>query len=280
MSFYDSTTAACSFPTLAFEGEKRFAGKLRFRPFGISEDDLEIDFTHPNIPTLITRLLFQCCAEKKEVVSAELFWNLTVGKRLECLLCIANAGKADGFLFQFKCANEICRQDLAFDLLLSEIAQMQQKTDEVELVSVSIAEENFYLRKPLGRDQIAWQSEIYVDEIKTARTMIRSLRVKDEKPIECLDDEAIAVISEAMDEFDPLINFTCKVTCPDCGLVNDYEVDLTSFALNELQKAQRDLLKSVHLLASHYKWSEQQFFSIPHWRRQVYLSLIAKDLDK
>jgi hypothetical protein len=280
MSFYDSTTVACSFPAFAFSGGRKLeANELRFRPFGISESDLDIDFTHPNTPALITRLLVLCCAERKDFVSNEFFWDLSVGKRLECLLWIANLGKADGFLFQFKCANEACRQELAFDLLLSEITEMQQKADETQLVSVNIADENFYFRKPSGRDQIAWQ-EKYWDETETAQMMISSLQVKDEKPIERLDDEAIVCIGEAMDEVDPLINFTCKVTCPDCGLVNDYEVDLTTFALNELQKAQRDLLKNVHLLASHYKWSEQQFFSVPHWRRQVYLSLIAKDSDR
>jgi hypothetical protein len=85
----------------------------------------------------------------------------------------------------------------------------------------------------------------------------------------------LEVIEEALDEADPLVNFQCSATCAECGAENQVPVDLCGLALGMLARQQKQLLATVHILASHYHWGETEIFSIPHWRRIEYLNLIA-----
>jgi len=52
-------------------------------------------------------------------------------------------------------------------------------------------------------------------------------------------------------------------------------IDLCDVALGALRRLQQQLLITVHQLASHYHWSEKEIFSVPAFRRQAYLNLIA-----
>jgi hypothetical protein len=58
-------------------------------------------------------------------------------------------------------------------------------------------------------------------------------------------------------------------------MANDIAIDLCEVALTTLRRLQRQLIVMVHRLASHYHWSEQEIFAVPHWRRKEYLELIA-----
>ena len=68
-------------------------------------------------------------------------------------------------------------------------------------------------------------------------------------------------------------DFSCRVSCGECGELNEYDIDLTETALGMLNRAQKQLVITVHQLASHYHWSEAEIFAVPDWRRQQYLEL-------
>jgi hypothetical protein len=111
--------------------------------------------------------------------------------------------------------------------------------------------------------------------------MVRTLLLHDNDDVDARGelprDEWLDSVEEAMEEHDPLINFKLRVKCPACETTNLVAIDLEDLSLRGLRDAQRRLLTSIHRLAAHYHWSEQQIFAVPSWRRAQYLSLIANE---
>jgi hypothetical protein len=261
---------------------RRAVEDLAIRPFGICEGDLNIDFNQPNRPLLITELLYLCTVGKRKMPT-EFFWELSIGKRVQCLLTLALAGRGNDFELQFKCQEKSCNQGLEFELSLSEIAELQQQADDRENVSVEFNGKRVELRLPTGLDQLAWLKKSYKDEDEAAFEMISALAPGQSEKAFVFNGqrrEWVEAISDAMADSDSLVNFNVNALCPDCGLENQFGVDLESLALKRLRAAQKEMLAMVHRLASRYHWSEREIFSVPQWRRSFYLSLIDKDDDK
>jgi hypothetical protein len=259
------------------------AGDLVLRPFGVAEGDLQINFNQSPRARLVTELLQHCTAGVDGTPAADFFLDLTVGKRIECLLKLAASGNRTGFEFKLKCADTACARELELDLTLDEIASLQRVADEAERITVELEQERLTLRKPLGRDQLSWLGATYADEDEAARAMIRTLASEDAEssvaaaaPRE-IGSEWLEVINQAMDDFDPLVNFNFSAECGECGDLSTRFLDLEELALSELRRAQSNLLATVHKLATRYHWSEREIFAVPHWRRVHYLALIARD---
>lgn len=245
---------------------------IGMRRFGIYENDLVIDFAGSDTPALITRILEQCAIDPEGSLPAGIFRELSIGKRLECLLGLAAGGPEAVLSFPFKCGG--CGEEIELELTIGEISARQHEADLIETVEVEIKGESTAFRKPSGRDQENWAGMVFRDEREAARAMICTLTVT---PVgwEALDADDLDRIDEAMDEADPLINFRCHVACGECGEQSEFLIDLCDTALGMLSRLQQQLIVTVHKLASHYHWSEKDVFAVPHWRRIEYLDLIA-----
>lgn len=265
-----------AFPMLPAVFIEKFpaAQALKFRPFGTEEGDLAIDFSSAaESPWLVTQILRQCTVSANENLPPDFFQEMSVGKRLECLLRLAAGDEHKEFSFPFKCGS--CGSELELDLTLEEIAGQQREADSSGQIEIEIAGEKFVFRKPRGADQENWHRQIFSDESAAAKEMLGSLQIFPNAPPESLSDEVFSLIEAAMDEADPLVNFSCTVSCFECRAANLFEIDLYHFALGELRRRQWRLLYAVHRLASHYHWSEREIFAVPGWRRQQYLNLIS-----
>lgn len=200
------------------------------------------------------------------------FRNLSVGKRLECLLMLAAGGSVAAFNFPFHCAG--CGQEVELEVTLEEIAKLQEEADLVVMVEVEIGGESRAFRKPRGSDQERWGGMTFIDEREAASAMIGTLAAGP-LDMEVLAETDLGFIDEKLDEADPLVNFLCNVGCGECGHANEFRIDLCETALGMLARLQKQLIVMVHKLASHYHWSEREVFDVPHWRRLEYLDLIA-----
>lgn len=242
------------------------------RRFGIFEGDLDIDFASANRATLANSLFEACAVDPTGILSEGFFRELSIGKRIECLLVLAAGGRDAALGFPFKC--EGCGEEIELELTLREISEMQHEADLTETVGVDIGGRRIYFRKPTGRDQEEWSRMKFIDERDAARGMIARLA---ELPgrLEAMKPEKLSAVEEALEEADPLVNFSCGVSCGECGDLNEHEIDLMETALGMLNRAQNQLIVSVHRLASHYHWSEQEIFAVPDWRRQRYCELIG-----
>lgn len=246
-----------------------------FRRFGIIEDDLRVDFAATNRAALATRLLNVCTVDPDRVLPEDFFRELSVGKRIECLLVLALGGADDALRFPFKCFG--CGEELELEFTLAEIAALQSEADATEIVGVGVAGRRMEFRKLSGHDQEMLAGAAFSDEYEAATEIIGKLAV-DPDALERLAARDVESIEEAMEAADPLVSFNCRVDCGECRQQNDHELDLFETALDMLRRTQRRLVLSVHRLASTYHWSEREIFAVPEWRRQQYLELIGAKL--
>ena len=283
-------TAATPVPRLPDTLRSKYAcGRLALRPFGVSERDLEVGFTGQTRPHLITQLIAVCTvgAEGERLLEPDFFWSLPVGKRIECLLTIAVSGDRTEFVVPLRCPDEACAQDLELELSLAEIVSLQNQTDDAERFPVRRGDERLYVRRPTGSDQLAWLEARYADEPSAFGAMVGALVSLDEAgaasaaPASAeVDGGWIGAIEEALEEYDPLVNFSLSVRCPFCETEHEHAVDLEELSLRRLRQSQLRLLASVHRLAKHYHWNEREIFTVPHWRRAFYLALIDREEDR
>ena len=274
------------FPELPEVVKARYpAGDLALRPFGIHESDLNVDFDRTPRPVLVTHLL-ECCTRdlQKEKVERSLLWNLPVGKRIECLLTLLLSGSGSAIAVAFRCPNPACEERSEIDIAIEEVAALQKEAYATDRVEVPVAHEVLALRRPTGSDQLAWLRGNFTDKAAALRAMVRTLLLNDQDDGDVrgdtLRDEWLDSIEEAMEEHDPLINFRISVNCPSCESDHLVTIDLEELSLRRLGQAQLRLLGSVHRLAAHYHWSEQQIFAVPYWRRAHYLRLIENETNQ
>ncbi len=255
---------------------------LWLQPFGLFKQDLDVDFNQNLRPYLVTHIL-QCCTESKneETPDQRFFWDLKVGKRIECLLTIA--ALSSDFSILLHCLNEACNERIEVDISPGQMVSLFQEADEKDRCTVQIDGEQLVFRKPTGSDQLEWANTSFKDQSEAIRAMIRTLVIDEstsfskDNPI---SDDWIKSVEGAMEEIDPLVNFSLRVRCPYCEEESNYEINLEEIILRKLHEAQLNLLKAVHRIASYYHWTEEQIFSLPPWRRSHYLGLIEKEADQ
>src|ERR1041384_3857445 len=244
---------------------------LALRPFGLYERDLNVDFSQPFRPFLVTDIL-ECCTHSGQTdrVEQSFLWNLPIGSRIECLLTLLPRRGTPEISFAFRCPKRECGKEAEVEISVREIEALQAQAYETEPVLVQLENGALVLRRPTGSDQLTWLHSRFADKEAATDGMLRTLLLES-PPGTSIDGDAIPgalipLIERTMEEFDPLVNFSLRVKCFSCEAENLLEIDLEALSLRQLQQAQMRLLASVHKLAAHYHWSEQETFSIPYWR--------------
>lgn len=272
----DRCTDRCRFP---LPPDAADACNLWLRPFGTCPADLEVDLLARPRPHLVTRLL-RLCTERTdgEPPDESFFWGLSLGKRIECLFCIATAGGARQLLLQLVCRNTDCGGRMEIRLTSDEVSEMQSGADRAERVVVPAEAGEARFRRPTGSDQLLWLEGVFEGEGGVRKAMIESLLVRDTASTAAVfPATSIEEAGRALAEADPLVGFSPAVACPHCGAVAEHSVDLEARLLGELRLLQRQLLKTVHVLATHYHWNEREILSIPPARRQQYLAMVEEE---
>lgn len=95
---------------------------------------------------------------------------------------------------------------------------------------------------------------------------------------EPLDEQALDELDAAIGERAPRVELAMDVVCPSCDAEHSLDFELAPFVLEELAVAPRQLMREVHGLAFHYRWSEEEILRMPRAKRRAYLDLIADEL--
>jgi hypothetical protein len=74
---------------------------------------------------------------------------------------------------------------------------------------------------------------------------------------------------------DPLADLRLQLNCDACGHVWPAALDPATWLWDEVQRAARNLLEQVHVLARAYGWTESQVLALSPQRRAVYLEMVA-----
>jgi len=252
---------------------------LALRPFGLFEEDLDVDFERTPRPYLETRIL-RCCTRTSggARVGPEFFWGLELGKRTECLLTIAALGDGSDFAVNLRCGNPACRRQMEIELTVDEIASLQRSAEDSAVARVQAGSQALSVRRPTGEDQLAALKQTHRSEASAREYMAVALIADGSRNGGgALPESWVEAVGEALDDLDPLVNFSVRVNCPFCERSEKHYIDLGDLALRRLQAAQQRLVHLVHRLGSYYHWSEREIFAVPHWRRLRYLRLIERD---
>ena len=67
-----------------------------------------------------------------------------------------------------------------------------------------------------------------------------------------------------------------QLDCPACALIWQSPFDVVSFLWSELDAWARRMLREIHILASHYGWSEAEIVALSPQRRRHYRELIGQ----
>ena len=255
---------------------------LWLRPFGFEAEHLKVNFSQPLRPFLVTDILACCARNGDEGIDQSLLWQLTVGARIECLILILSCSGIDSFGVQFRCPSDGCDEESEVEVTVAELTEVQETAHGGDRLTVTSGGETLVLRRPTGIDQLAWLRSGIREDAGSMLAMARTLMVNGgpDGVAQKAAGDWIDLADEAMEDFDPLVNFNMLVRCPFCGEESRCEVDLEEISLRLLRKAQQRLLRTVHRLASHYHWGEEQIFAVPHWRRAEYLGLINSEIRK
>jgi len=258
--------------------------KVTLRSFGLYKNDLEINFNQKFRPLLVTQLIQCCSIYTNDVIDQSFFWNLSVGKRIECLLIISSS---DNYLLSFEtnCLNELCKQPIEFTIPIKDLVNSHNEVDNDNQLEFYLDNERFLIRKPTGRDQLEWLHSSFTDTDSASIEIIKKLIITDDKNSsdklnQILTKENVATINEILLKFDPLIDFHVQIICPHCTIGNLYTIDLEEQSLLKLQQSQQNLIESIHCIALNYHWNEHEILSLPPWRRFEYISLIKKEEDQ
>ena len=238
---------------------------LRLRRFGTRLEDLEVDLSGEDRPRAITDVLVVCTVPGRD---AGFYWDLPVGKRVECLLVLAALDGAGEIGAGFRCE---CGQSLEVTLTIDELLAAGRAAPDP--VALTDGEAMHRVRRPNARDQAAWAAGEYADD----EEMRRAIAVRLAEPGAEWDAAALHRMEGALDAAEPLVRATVEAACPDCGRTSEHEMDLAGFVLARLARAQDALLETVHLLASRYHWSEAEILALPAWRRSRYVALLQRE---
>jgi len=101
---------------------------------------------------------------------------------------------------------------------------------------------------------------------------------RDETPIAAdeLPDSLVSTITERMAAEDPMARVQLALTCPGCNHRWDAPFDIVAYLWAEVEDWARRMLRSVHVLASAYGWSESDILAMSALRRQWYLSHVHR----
>lgn len=261
---------------------------LKARPYGTQAEDLDIDFNQPLRPQLETQLL-SCCLQGADgnTLAPDFFWQMGVSQRIAKLLNIVALSEGSCFDFMLSCPQETCQETMSIEIDFDSLYRLQQAA--YEETAVVLKKHALCVRRPTGQDQLNWLTQ--PDSEKGLQTMLQALLVSpDVNPDinliqvsqpETTDEQlslALPALNQALDQLDPLVNFTLSVTCPHCDRTTQSDLDLGAWALEKLRRSQQQLISMVHRLAYHYHWSELEIFAIPNWRRAHYLALIEREV--
>jgi hypothetical protein len=89
-----------------------------------------------------------------------------------------------------------------------------------------------------------------------------------------LPASVVSTMSERMAAEDPMARVQLALACPGCEHHWDALFDIVAYLWAEVEDWARRMLRSVHVLASAYGWSEADILAMSTPRRQWYLSLV------
>lgn len=257
-------------------GGVRVGGELRrdyaFRVLdGIAEMALAEAAGATDLPTQVTRALAAMLDHVGGIEpSVELLDGLSVADRQYLMTRLSAHLGTDQVWLTATCPQ--CEQKFDLAVRYSQLPVKPAGSDYPE-IDVLTVHGRLRVRVPNGADQRAVL--VVADPGRARAALARRCIVAWDggNPADLqLDHAVLDAIDSAFESLAPEVATTAQAACPECQTASLIDLD----PYHCLRRAGGDLFYEVHLLASHYHWSEPEILSLPRWRRARYLGLIDR----
>lgn len=205
--------------------------------------------------------------------------SLTVGERDAALLRLRRTLFGDGLAGESRCPG--CGEQVEFTGSIAELLASAGGT-------LYSGNRRGTLRLPEGRslefrlpDSVDLSVLVGADDPATARRLLAERCItgvpegEETELADPISDEVVTLLSDAMEECDPLADIQFDLVCPNCGGEWGITLDILAWLWEELSREARRLLHDVHIIARAYGWSEESILALSPARRRTYIDMIG-----
>ncbi|NIN69440.1 MAG: hypothetical protein GTO63_33105, partial [Anaerolineae bacterium] len=107
------------------------------------------------------------------------FWDLPMGKRIECLVTLAASSSPRDLTVYVTCLNGPCGKPMETDISLQEIDELAHCSGGTDPVAIPIEGQTLFLRRPTGKDQLEFLKGVFADRREAEKAMIQMLIQRD-----------------------------------------------------------------------------------------------------
>lgn len=200
-------------------------------------------------------------------VKTDMVRALCEGDRKHLLVCLCMLLKGDTCWLQHTCRS--CSELYDIPVNLNELP-VKPAGDLFPFAKTMVRGKQVIIRIPTGGDLEA-VAGMTVDDAVEFLMENSVIETPDFNIKECgvLDLESIHA---AIEQEAPDVGTRIQTRCPSCDAEEIVEMDLWHVLRQGVHRG--GILHDVHMLASHYHWSENDILSLTRAKRQVYLKLI------
>lgn len=201
---------------------------------------------------------------------------LSVGDREALLLHLRRLTLGNEVSAVISCPS--CGEKMDLDLRLSDLLlPAYDAAQQVHLREVVAGEACYAVRfrLPTGADQEAVaecaQRDLAGAIVQLVERCVESINGE---PASSLPAAVLAELPDAMAALDPQADLMLTAKCVVCDAAFETLFDAITMVAREIERTRRELYRDVHLLASHYHWSEADILALSDRKRRLYLELI------
>jgi hypothetical protein len=253
------------------EGERRVDAELR--PLTGADEEFLLGPGSSLLPAeRTTALLARCLVQLggETPASMESVRSLAVGDREALLLQLRAATLGDRLDCVVICP--ACGEVMDVRLAVTELV-LEPYSDAPERREAVLDGRPVAYRAVTGADQEAGARMALVDVDAAARLVLeRCLEAADGDE---LTPEVERTLPALLAEADPQAELALRLRCTGCESEFSVALDAGTFLARELAGRQDELYRQVHVLASHYHWSEAELLALTPAKRRLYLELVA-----
>jgi len=225
-----------------------------------------------------TALLARCLALQggSAPAGADFCRSLSAGDREALLLHLRRITFGDSMACLLVCP--ACGEKLEVDLTVSDLVLGPYEHEGQEHVA-TLGGLTVRFRLPAGADLEAALPVVRRDPAAAEREVLRRsmLSVTDEQgsPVAEVPGAVFEELPALMAELDPQAEVALDARCPSCEKGFTVVLDAARYLEAEVVQAGERLFREIHVLASHYHWSESEILSMTARQRRRYAELIA-----
>lgn len=253
--------------------------EVELRALADSDQPFVLDMREVLPPaTRATALLARCLEGGEEAAHA-----LTIGDREALLLHLRRLTFGEAMECVLRCPEASCGKPMEFSLRIDDLLippYPEPSRSHSLQIEAGSSEYGIVFRIPTAADLDAAAAFAAENAERGALELLRRCVLHaDRDGTECdvtvLPSCAREAVAEAMARHDPQAELELDLSCPACQNAFSVVFDAAAFLLQEIDDAATGLLRQVHLLASHYGWSESEILRIPAGRRARYIELVT-----